>query len=287
MKQPAHNLHGVGIGLRQAHVEHFLNGLPAINWLEVHSENYLQANSKRRHQLHLIRQNYAISCHGVGLSLGSTDPINHQHLGALKQLFDDIEPSLVSEHLSWSSVGGRYFNDLLPLPYTHESLQHMISRVNQTQDLLQRQLLIENPSSYLAFNNPDMSEAELLNQLSQHTGCKLLLDLNNVFVSCSNMKTSTEAYLAAIHWPNVAEVHLAGHTIKHLAQGDIRIDTHNSPVCEQVWQMVRDYRHELQLIPTLIEWDADLPPLDILLTEAVKAERNIGLQGVMPLGTGY
>ena len=268
---------GTSIGLRQPHVAHFMDSTPNINWLEVHSENYLQENSKRRYQLRQIRHNYAISCHGIGLSLGSADGLNLDHIGSLKALFDDIEPTLVSEHLSWSSADGRYFNDLLPLPYTQECLDHMISRVNQTQTLLNRTILIENPSSYLAFKQSEMSEPELLNQLSHHTGCGLLLDLNNVFVSCSNMKTDPYAYLANLDWSQVAEIHLAGHTLKKLPQGHIRIDTHNKPVCDEVWAMVNNYRDTLAQIPCLIEWDADIPSLDVLLAEATKADQHLGL----------
>jgi len=266
-----------GIGLRQPHVDHFMDSGPNINWLEVHSENYLQEDSKRRYQLRQIRHNYAISCHGVGLSLGSTDPLNLTHIKSLKSLFDDIQPTLVSEHLSWSSADGRYFNDLLPLPYTQESLDHMIGQVDQTQALLNRTILIENPSSYLAFKHADMSEPELLNQLSQRTGCGLLLDLNNIFVSCSNMNTDPYAYLESIDWTKVAEVHLAGHTVKKLPQGDIRIDTHNHPVCDEVWSMVDTYRDKLTQIPCLIEWDADIPDLRVLLAEASKADQHLGL----------
>ena len=210
---------GTGIGLRQPHVENFMLGTPTIDWLEVHSENYLQENSKRHHQLRHIRNNYAVSCHGIGLSLGSSDPLSLDHLKSLRTLFDEIEPSLISEHLSWSSLNGRFYNDLLPLPCTNEAPQHMINRVNQTQTLLGREILIENPSSYLAFKHADMSEPELLNKLSKHSGCKLLLDLNNIFVSCSNMNTTPYQYLSSIDWHQVAEVHLAGHTVKQLPQG--------------------------------------------------------------------
>ena len=271
------SLVGTGIGLRQPHVAHFTDSTPNINWLEVHSENYLQEDSKRRHQLRQIRHNYAISCHGIGLSLGSTDPLNLDHIKSLKTLFDDIQPALISEHLSWSSADGRYFNDLLPLPYTRQSLDHMINRVDQTQALLNRTILIENPSSYLAFKHTDMSEPELLNQLSQRTGCGILLDLNNIFVSCSNMQTDPYRYLENIDWTRVAEIHLAGHTVKQLPQGAIRIDTHNNPVCDDVWAMVDDYREALAQIPCLIEWDADIPNLDVLLAEASKADRHLGL----------
>ena len=272
-----HLLTGTGIGLRQPHIEHFIHAKPSINWLEVHSENYLQGNSKRRHQLRHIRNDYAISCHGVGLSLGSSDSLNTDHIKSLKILFDDIEPSLISEHLSWGSLDGRFYNDLLPLPYTDEVLQHMVNRVNQTQDVLGREILIENPSTYLAFKQADMSEPELLNQLSQRSGCKLLLDLNNVYVSCSNMKTDPYQYLANIHWNQIREVHLAGHTVKQLPQGKIRIDTHNNPVCDEVWGMVDAYRDKLQHIPCLIEWDADIPSLDVLMAEAKKAQQHLGL----------
>jgi len=271
-------LSGTGIGLRQPHIEQFMRGTPPIHWLEVHSENYLQENSKRRHQLRHIRHHYALSCHGVGLSLGSSDPINLDHIKSLKALFDDIEPSLVSEHLSWSSLDGRFFNDLLPLPYTEEALQHMVCQVDQTQTILAREILIENPSSYLAFKHADMTEPQFLNQLSQRSGCKLLLDLNNIFVSCSNMNADPYEYLASIDWHQVAEVHLAGHTIKQLPQGTIRIDTHNNPVCDQVWDMVDAYQHHLQSIPCLIEWDADIPNLDVLINEAKKAQHHLGLK---------
>lgn len=277
MAYEQHLLAGTGIGLRQPHVEHFMHGAPSINWLEVHSENYLQENSKRRYQLRHIRNNYAVSCHGIGLSLGSSDPLNLDHLKSLKSLFDDIEPNFISDHLSWSSLDGRFYNDLLPLPYTNEALLHMVNQVNQTQDILGREILIENPSSYLAFKHAEMSEPELLNQLSLRSGCKLLLDLNNIFVSCSNMNTDPYQYLANIHWHQVAEIHLAGHTIKKLPQGEIRIDTHNNPVCDEVWDMVDAYRDKLQHIPCLIEWDADIPTLDVLMNEAKKADQHLGL----------
>lgn len=270
-------LNGAGIGLRQPHVAHFIAGNPSVNWLEVHSENYLQEDSKRRHQLRHIRNDYAISCHGIGLSLGSSDPLNLRHIESLKKLFDDISPCLVSEHLSWSSLDGRFYNDLLPLPYTREALLHMISRVNQAQDLLGREILIENPSSYLAFKNVDMSEVEFLNQLSHHSGCKLLLDLNNIFVSSRNLHTDPYSYLENIHWHQVKEIHLAGHTLKRLPQGTIRIDTHNDHVCEEVWEMVHTYKKQLKHIPCLIEWDADIPSLDILIAEARKAEKCLGI----------
>ena len=192
--------------------------------------------------MHHIRNDYAVGCHGIGLSLGSSDPLNLNHLKSLKSLFDDIEPSLISDHLSWSSLNGCFYNDLLPLPYTDEALHHMIIQVNQTQELLGREILIGNPSSYLAFKYADTSEPEFLNQLSQRSGCKLLLDLNNIFVSCSNMDTDPYHYLASINWYQVAEIHLAGHTVKQLPQGEIRIDTHNNPVCDEVWDMVDAYR---------------------------------------------
>ena len=153
----------------------------------------------------------------------------------------------------------------------------MVSQVNQSQELLGREILIENPSSYLAFKHADMSEPELLNQLSQRSGCKLLLDLNNIFVSCSNLNTDPYHYLASINWHQVAEIHLAGHTVKQLPQGEIRIDTHNNPVCDEVWDMVDAYRDKLQHIPCLIEWDADIPTLDVLMTEVKKADQHLGL----------
>ncbi|MGF1725890.1 DUF692 domain-containing protein [Photobacterium nomapromontoriensis] len=266
----------VGVGLRPPHIQTILTEQPDIGWLEIHSENYFSAHSPARQQLKEIANHYPISCHGIGLSLGSADPLDTQHLLQLKQLVNDIDPIAVSDHLSWSSVNGQYFNDLLPLPYTEEALRHFCRKVEQVQDFLGRQLLIENPSSYLRFSHSVIPEWEFLQQVQQRTGCGLLLDLNNIYVSAFNHGFDCETYLAALDPRAVKEIHLAGFTVKRYAEGEIWIDTHSRPVSDPVWQLYRQWirQHSAQhgLVPTLIEWDLDIPDFPVLQGEARKAE---------------
>ncbi|MCQ1057896.1 DUF692 domain-containing protein [Photobacterium sp. ZSDE20] len=265
----------VGVGLRSPHIHQFLADKPDISWLEIHSENFFTPHSTARQQLRDIANHYPISCHGVGMSLGSADALDKQHLSRLKQLVDEIDPIAVSDHLSWSSVDGQYFNDLLPLPYTEEALAHFCHKVEQVQDTLGRQLLVENPSSYLSFNHSTIPEWEFLRAVQQRTGCGLLLDLNNIYVSSFNHGFDCQTYLDAIDPRTVKEIHLAGFTVKQFEQGEIWIDTHSKPVSEPVWQLYRQWvrQHFTALggVPTLIEWDLDIPALDVLLGEADKA----------------
>lgn len=262
----------VGVGLRAPHHEYFLQHHPNVGWLEIHSENFFQPDSDAVQSLHLLRLNYPISCHGVGLSLGSVDPINKKHLTKLKQLTDQIEPLFVSDHLSWSSINGEYFNDLLPLPYTEEALDLFCHKVDMCQEYLQRQILIENPSSYLHFSHSTMPEWEFLNNLTQRTGCALLLDLNNVYVSAFNHGFKTDQYLNALDSSKVKEIHLAGFTVNPLKEGEIWIDTHNKPVCTQVWDLFSQWIKQHGSRHTLIEWDNDIPSAKTLLGEAQKAD---------------
>lgn len=261
----------VGVGLRHPHHDFFVCNTPNVGWLEVHSENFFQPTFEAYKTLLTLRRNYSISCHGVGLSLGSSDPININHLSKLKQLVDNIDPLFISDHLSWSSINGQYFNDLLPLPYTEESLDIFCKNVDITQNFLKRQILVENPSSYLSFHHSTIPEWEFLNNVVQRTGCGLLLDLNNVYVNAFNHSFDVWQYLDAIHPSSVNEIHLAGFTVNPLAEGEIWIDTHNKPVCAEVWSIFEQWitlhgpRH------TLIEWDNDIPTPDILLGEAAKA----------------
>lgn len=260
-----------GIGLRAEHYDTFLTERPTVAWLEVHSENYFGAGGRPLQVLESVRRDYPVSFHGVGLSLGSTDPLNRGHLERLAALVDRFQPGLVSEHLSWSSVAGRYFNDLLPLPYTEEALAHMVARVRQVQERLGRTLLVENPSTYLEFVDSAIPEPEFLAELSRRSGCRLLLDVNNVHVNCTNHGWDAIDYLNRIPPHTVAEIHLAGHTRRELPDGVLLIDTHNAPVSAGVWEL---YRHALGLWgtrPTLIEWDRDLPSLNVLLAEAGRA----------------
>ena len=261
-----------GIGLRAAHYQDVLEQRPATGWFEVHSENYFGGGGKPLHYLEKIRADYPMSLHGVGLSLGSTDPLNFGHLAQLKKLVHRVEPGFVSEHLSWSSVDWRYFNDLLPLPYTVESLLHVSERIAQVQDYLDRQILVENISSYLQYEESTLPEAEFLAELARRSGCGILLDINNIYVSACNHGFDAEAYLANIPRERVQEMHLAGFTRKLFADGEILIDTHNRPVAPDVWRLYASAVRRFGRVPTLIEWDSDLPALEVLLEEANKAD---------------
>lgn len=265
--------HAIGVGLRSPHIAEILTQKPSIGWLEIHSENYFNVSSLARQQLRQIRNDYPLSCHGVGASLGSVDPLDLDHLQKLKQLIDETEPFLISEHLSWSSINGEYFNDLLPLPYTEEALNNFCQKVEQVQTYLKRPILIENPSSYLQFTHSTMPEWEFLTAVQQRTDCGLLLDLNNIYVSSFNHHFDCQNYLNAIDPTTVKEVHLAGFTSKQLPQGEIWIDTHSKPVSQAVWALYQQWlKNNGTHIPTLIEWDADIPPLAVLLNEANKAQ---------------
>jgi hypothetical protein len=209
------------------------------------------------------------------MSLGSTDPLDRQHLQRLKRLAGWSEPGFISEHLSWSSVNGTHLNDLLPLPYTPEALLHMVDRVGQLQNHLGRQILIENPSSYLQFEHSQIPEWEFLSALAAESGCGLLVDVNNVYVSACNHGFDPHRYLSALPAARVQELHLAGHSRKRCAARDILIDTHSAPVCDEVWALYEFALRRFGPIPTLIEWDLEIPALEVLLAEARKADRRL------------
>ena len=262
----------VGIGLRTPHYQNVLDLLPDVGFLEIHSENYFNPDGQNRFYLEKIAQHYPMSFHGIGLSLGSSEAISKSHLNQLKELVDIFQPTLVSDHLSWSSLQGIFFNDLLPIPYTREALQNFVTNVNQVQDHLQRQILIENPSSYLEYKNIDMGEPEFINEIITQTGCGLLLDLNNIYVSASNHKYSVETYLDIINDQAVQEIHLAGFTKKEINNDFILIDSHSTYVCQDVWDIYRKYIDNSRSdAVTLIEWDLDIPPLGELLEEHNRA----------------
>lgn len=265
-----------GIGLRPQHYRDVLETTPAVGWFEVHSENYFGKGGAPLYYLEKIREDYPISLHGVGMSLGSVDTLDGQHLAQLKGLMARIEPGLVSEHLSWSSFGGDYLNDLAPLPYTEDVLGHLANRISQVQAVIGRQLLVENPSSYLEYEYSTYQEQDFLNELSRRTGCGILLDINNVYVSCQNHGWNALDYLQGIAPDRIGEIHLAGHTVNNVSGKEILIDTHNQPVCAAVWAL---YQTALQLYgskPTLIEWDTDLPALSTLIDEAKQADVYMG-----------
>ncbi len=222
----------VGVGLRTPHLDFFATEATGLSWLEIHSENYFFPNSLQRQQLNKIADIYDISCHGIGLSLGSVGGVNKTHLTRLKTLVDDLQPIMVSDHLSWSENGGHYFNDLLPLPYTEEALDVFCHNVLQVQDGLKRPLLIENPSSYVKFSHSTIDEWVFLSEVQKRTDCRLLLDFNNIYVSAFNHGFECHDFLDGIDASKVDEIHLAGFSIKQLEKGEIWIDTHSHPVCK-------------------------------------------------------
>jgi uncharacterized protein len=275
---PAPGLSGSGIGLRSLHVAEVLATRPAIDWLEVHAENYMGGGPAVR-ALERVRREYPVSIHGVGLSLGSADGLDAVHLERLAGLVERLQPALVSEHLSWSVTGGAYLNHLLPLPYTEETLAVVSEHVERVQERLGRRLLVENPSRYLRFAESPMPEAEFLNALVRRTGCGLLCDVNNVYVSCQNLGGDAAAYLDAIEPAAVAEIHLAGHAVNDADGRAILIDDHGSRVAEAVWRLHARALARFGAVPTLVEWDTDVPPLAILLEEAAKA--NVMLRAAL------
>ena len=257
-----------GIGLRAQHYQEILDTLPDIGWLEVHSENYFGDGGRPLYYLNKLALHYPLSFHGVGLSIGSTDRMDLHHLQKLKQLIDQFQPGLVSEHLSWGSFHGTHFNDLFPMPYTHEALDHMVSRVQYIQEYLGRQILIENVSSYLQFDCSEIPEWEFLKQLAAKSGCGILLDVNNIFVNACNHGFDGETFINAIPNAYVQEIHLAGHTVKQIDGNIILIDTHNQPVTDKVWSLYKTAIKRFGKTSTLIEWDTDLPALSELIYEA-------------------
>jgi uncharacterized protein len=266
-----------GIGLRAQHHAEIGRDRPDIAWLEAHSENYFGKGGAARKCLQRIGEHYPLSLHGVGLSLGSTDPLDRDHLRQLKELVTAVRPGLVSEHVSWSSVGGRFMNDLLPMPYTGEALRHLARRIAELQDWLGRQVLVENVSSYLRFEGPEMTEWEFLAELVTESDCGLLLDVNNIHVSAMNHGFDALQYLRGIPPEAVGEMHLAGHSVLQAGEREIRIDTHSAPVCGAVWSLYAAALDHVGAVPTLIEWDTDIPPLPVLLDEAAKAEQLLGV----------
>jgi hypothetical protein len=261
-----------GIGLRAPHCRDVIETRPDVGWLEVHSENYFGDGGAPLYHLERARELYPVSLHGVGSSLGSADPLNRDHLRRLKQLIHRIEPGLVSEHLCWSSIDGRYLNDLLPLPYTEEALDHMVARIVEVQDFLGRQILIENLSTYLQYTHSAMPEWEFVAAVVERADCGLLFDVNNIYVSARNHGFDPLVYLRAMPAARVREIHLAGHMVKHYDDGEILIDTHNARVCDDVWALYRAAIEHLGARPTLIEWDSDLPALPVLVEEAHLAQ---------------
>lgn len=261
-----------GIGLRSHHFREILDEPPPIAWMETHPENYFGDGGAPLRMLERIRSQYPLSFHGVGFSLGSTDPIDRAHLNKLKALINRFEPAFVSEHLSWSSVGGRFFNELLPIPYTPESLDHICSRIEEVQDALQRPLLIENITRYLTWRDSTVPEGEFMTEAARKTGCGILLDLNNVYVNAMNHRSDPLDFLRAIPPQAIGEIHLAGFD----RFGRWLIDTHGQVVHPEVWKLYEWAIDRFGPRPTLIEWDTNLPPLPVLVEQAKQADAILG-----------
>ena len=274
-----HHIAGAGIGLRSKHYQDILaqestlqrdiiQQLPNVPWFEVLTDNYLGGGGQPLHHLQRIREHYPVTFHGVGMSLASTDPLDRDYVLRVKALADRFEPAWISDHIAWVSVDGRHMHDLLPIPYTGESLALCRDHILQAQDLLGRPMLVENPSAYLSFRHSEMPEWEFLDQLVRQTGCRLLIDVNNIHVSAVNSGFDAEEYLRQINPEHVGQIHLAGYE----AMPGYLFDTHGHRVHQPVWDLYLSALLRFGAVPTLIEWDTDIPDLQTLLDEAVKAQ---------------
>jgi uncharacterized protein (UPF0276 family) len=261
--------HTPGVGFKPQHLDAILSEDQPIGFIEVHAENYMGAGGPPHAMLRALRENYALSIHGVGLSIGSAAPLDTDHLARLKALCDRYQPDSFSEHLAWSSHGEVFLNDLLPLPYTPETLDRIVSHIDQVQETLRREMLLENPSTYLQFAESTIPETEFLSEIARRTGCVLLLDVNNVFVQATNHGTSPQDYLANFPLYRVKEIHLGGHDAQSDETGaPLLIDAHGAPVADPVWALYESVIARTGPLPTLIEWDNDVPDWPILAAEA-------------------
>ncbi len=264
---------GMGIGLRGSHYAHILSTLPAISWFEAISENYMGiaggSGGRPLHTLESIRKHYPIVLHGVSMSIGSTDPLNYDYLAKLKSLASQIEPSWISDHLCWTGVEGKNLHDLLPLPYTEEAIKHVADRISEVQDYLGRRILIENVSSYLTYRHSEMTEWEFIEQIVTRADCGILLDVNNIYVSSVNHSFDPETFLNGIPVHRVGQFHLAGHS----NMGTHLIDTHDAPVCDEVWKLYEKAVRRFGLVSTLLEWDDKIPEFNVLEEETERARQ--------------
>lgn len=260
---------GYGLGLRKQHYREFLETSVAVDFVEVISENFMVEGGQPRHILRKIRARHPVALHGVSMSIGSADGLDHDYLQRLKALIDEIEPLFVSDHLSWSRVGSFNSHDLLPIPYTDEALDIVCRHISIAQETLGRTLLVENPSSYLVFDHSEMTECEFITAMTKRTGCDLLLDVNNIFVSATNHGFDPLLYLEGIPDEQVRQIHLAGHT----QRSDLLIDTHDMPVCDEVWALYAQAVSLMGPVATMIERDGDIPPLSVLLDELAIAQK--------------
>lgn len=267
---------GFGLGLRKEHYTDFLDGQVVVDFVEVVSENFMVAGGQPRHILRQIRERHPVALHGVSLSVGSADGLRTDYLHLLRALANEIEPLFISDHLSWSRIGGFNSHDLLPLPYTSEALDIVCDNIDRAQEILGRVMLFENPSSYLNFAPADMSEWEFLSAMCRRTGCELLLDVNNMYVSSINHGYAVEDYLRGLPFERVRQIHLAGHT-----PGEVLIDTHDRGISPSVWALYARVTTRTGPVATMIERDADIPPLAELLNE-LDIARRLALSHAIP-----
>ena len=269
MKRSEFPFLGFGVGLRRPHFAHILENHPAMDWFEIISENFMVAGGRPLEVLNAVRDRYPIVAHGVSLSIGSTDPLNRKYLRELRALAGRFEPAWISDHLCWTGVGGRNLHDLLPLPYTEEVVRHVAQRIHRVQDSLERRILLENVSSYMAFQDSTLTEWEFLRAIADEADCGILLDINNIFVSSFNHRFSAEEYIDAIPVERVVQYHLAGHS----DHGTYLLDTHDHPVRDEVWALYERAVRRFGAVSTLIEWDDNIPDFDVLAETAERARR--------------
>ena len=262
-----------GLGLKAEHYRAVLAAKPELGFFEIHAENYMGEGGPPHRYLTAIRQDYSLSLHGVGLSIGGNRPLDKSHLQRLRALIERYQPGLFSEHLAWSTHDTGYLSDLLPLPYTASTLTQVCAHIDETQSALGRQMLLENPSSYLSFDESSYSEADFIAETVRRTGCGLLLDVNNVFISAANLKTSVLAYIDAYPLAHVQEIHLAGHDVTTDTEGEtLLLDTHGADVAIPVWELYAEVIARTGPLPTLIERDNNVPALEDLVAEARRAD---------------
>lgn len=268
-----------GMGFKPDHFAAIRKDAADVGFFEIHAENYMGEGGLPHAQLAAIRSDYPLSIHGVGLSIGGARGLDADHLERLRRLCDRYEPDSFSEHLAWSSHGAEYLNDLLPLPYTGETLALVCDHVDHVQSVLRRRMLLENPATYLCFAQSTIPETEFLAEVARRTGCGLLLDVNNVFVSCTNHGTNSRDWLAAIPLHLVGEIHLGGHDTEELPSGPLLIDSHGAAVADPVWSLYAEVVSRIGPLPTLVEWDNNLPDWPVLLAEAARAGAILAARG--------
>lgn len=264
-----------GIGLRSPHFEQLMIQLPNFRMVEIHTENYFASGGQSLHKLKQVREHYPLSLHGTSLSIGTTDELNWDYLKKLRTLIDKVDPILVSDHLSWSSFDKRYYHDLLPLPYTDECVAHLTKQMTQVQDYLQRQILIENISSYIQFEQSTLTEWDFLREVAINSGCGILLDINNLYINALNFKFDPNVYFSAIPGHLIKEFHLAGFDSAITNHHNLIIDSHSKPIVPEVWSLFDKAIQMIGVKPTIIEWDVDLPSFETLCQEAFYAEQII------------